>query len=529
MPEANDKCGIAAVHLKKPDGHPRGSAAYYLMRMLVQQQHRGQLSAGITTYNPERQILLQTKRGLGTVSEAFHLSHTAKRNAILDRYAGTSGIGHVRYATCGLNELSHVQPFERQHGRMWKWFSFAFNGNIANYSELRDKLRAQKYHLVREVDTETIMHFLSKQMLGEEEADIVNMFSNISTLFDGAYNLVYINAAGKLVAVRDPHGFRPISYFSEDEMTAVASETCAFTNLANNGTQSLKPGHMLIVDNDSVEVKQYAKCNKCAHCMFEWVYFANPSSVIEGKSVYEARYDLGKELAKVEPLEVNSDEYIVGPVPDTAIPFAHALAHELGIPTMEALIRNRYIGRTFIEGRDDRMARVKEKYTVNKAIVKGKKLILVEDSIVRGTTSRALLEYIRRVGKPKEIHLRVSCPPIKYPCFYGIDMSTMTELIAPKHMSKDEIYATGVDVSEKVIEAIRKEIGADSLVYLPHASLVKGIGLEGGARDLCMACLTGEYATPWGRNLAEKAKEAATKKGKGKAKGKADSCKRTYE
>lgn len=513
MSVANDKCGIAAINIDGDLGkHPLGASAHYLIQMLIQQQHRGQLSAGISTYNPERRQVLDTRCGLGTVQQAFRLGHESKRNSILRHFSGSRGIGHVRYATSGLDEPGYIQPFERSHGRVWKWFSFAFNGNLANYAELKDKLTGSNYHLIREVDTEVIMHFLAKQFLGESRVDVRDVFSNVSAIFDGAYNIAYMNAEGTLAVVRDPIGFRPLSYFSQPGMCAAASESCAFTNLTENSFKAIPPGHMLIVENNSVEVKRFAKSSRTAHCMFEWVYFANPSSVIDGRSVYESRWALGKKLADVEPLEVNSGDYVVGAVPDTATPAAHALSHELGLPTMEALIRNRYVGRTFIEGKE-RAERVKDKYTVNKAVVKGKKLILVDDSIVRGTTSRALVDYMRKRGKPKEIHMRVTCPPIKCPCFYGIDMSTQTELIAPRHMAKDELEATGVDASEKAIESIRREIGADTLVYNSIESMVRSINLEGGSRNLCMACLTGEYPTPCGRKLFEKAKRNFRKKG----------------
>ncbi len=520
MAEVHEECGIAAAALpaKSLKSAPKGGAAFYIVKMLLQQQHRGQLSAGLATYSQERRELIRTHRNLGTVREAFRLAHSGKAASLFEHYSGISGIGHVRYSTSGSNELSCVQPFERRHGRMWKWFSVAFNGNIANYAELKQQLEKSKYHLVREVDTEVIMHFIAKSFLGEKRREMADAFSELPQTFDGAYNIVYLNAEGTVVALRDPLGFKPLCYSidGEDGIFA-ASESCALTNVAADNIHSLEPGQMLIVEDGSARVERFAKSKQKAHCMFEWVYFSNPASIIDGKNVYEARWNLGKGLAKIETLNVNSEDYIVVPVPDTARPAADALAHSLGIPSMEGLLRNRYIGRTFIEG-EERARLVKDKYTVNKPVLRGKKVLLVEDSIVRGTTTKGLVNYIRREANPKEIHVRVTCPPIKCPCFYGIDMSTMTELIAPRHMGREEINATGVDASEKAIEGIRQEIGADSLLYLPIKSMLRGIDAERGEHDLCRACLSGEYPTACGKVLLEKAK-AAMRKG---------STKRTY-
>ncbi|MFH1256533.1 MAG: amidophosphoribosyltransferase [Candidatus Diapherotrites archaeon] len=498
-------CGVAAVYLPKPLSHyPKGSAAYYLYNMLLQVQNRGQLSAGITTYNKERLQMIDTYKKLGTVNEAFRVSNKEKFERIMKRYSGDRGIGHTRYATSGLNDEGSAQPFERHHGRTWKWFSFGFNGNIANFPELKKKLEKGKYHLVRNNDTEIILYFLAKQTLGERRGNLRTIFGNLSTQFDGAYNLVYVNADGDLAAIRDPLGFRPLSYAKTDDFVGAASESCALTRFSENNVKTINPGEMLLVNDGSVEVKRFAKCRKKAFCMFEWVYFANAASILEGKSVYDVRWRLGQELAKIETESVDMDTIVVA-VPDTARPAAESLSHEFGVPAMEGLLRNRYVGRTFIEGakRDER---VKEKFNINKTVLKGKKVILVEDSIVRGTTGKSLIDYIKREGKAKEVHMRVSCPPIRAPCFYGIDMSTMDELIATKHMQKKEAKDYGYhDVSEKTVKGIEKELGVDSLIYQKIDGLVKAIGLENGKRDLCMACLTGIYPTPWGEKLRDKA------------------------
>ncbi len=506
--EVKDECGVAAVYLpKKLDKYPIGGASYYLYKMLLQMQNRGQLAAGITTYNEDRKQLIDTFRKRGSVSEAFSTKIRPKSRAILQKYSGTKGIGHVRYSTSGADDIGSTQPFERHHGRKWKWFSFAFNGNLANFSELKKELEGKQYHLVRNLDTEVIMHFLEKEQLGDKKKPIDKVFADLSEKFDGAYNMVYADAEGTVTAMRDPVGVRPLCYVIDDDFVGAASESVAMSNLVNNGVKDLKPGEMLISDKSGVEVKRFAKSKRSAHCMFEYVYFANAASTLDGRSVYQVRWRLGQELAKQEKLEVNGNDWIVVPVPDTAKPSADAYAHTLGLPVMEGLVRNRYVGRTFIETKD-RMDRIKEKFNVNKSVLKDKKIILVDDSIVRGSTSQAIVQYLKERGMVKEIHMRVACPPIRSPCFYGIDMSTIGELIPNRNSTNEQIKkASFEDVDEGVVENISKEIGVDSLQYMSLRGLVKAINLENGKDDLCMACITGEYPTEWGTKLRVKALE----------------------
>ncbi|MBI2598263.1 MAG: amidophosphoribosyltransferase, partial [Candidatus Diapherotrites archaeon] len=409
--EARHECGLAAISLGDPlEKYPQGGAAYYLYRMLLQQQNRGQLAAGITTFNENREQVIDTYRKLGLVNEAFSSHIHEKSRAIMKKYEGTKGIGHIRYATCGLDDESYAQPFERHHGRRWKWFAFAFNGNIANFGPLKAQMEKDDYRLVRNIDTELILHHLEHQFRGDSKKTLPEVFANISDLFDGAYNIVFINATGHVAAIRDPQGFRPLSYAIEDDKVAIASESCALKNLGMENVKSVNPGEMVIVENNHTEVKQFAKPKKISRCMFEWVYFANAASVIDERSVYQARWRLGEELAKSETLNINEKDFIVVAVPDTAKPAADAFAHSLGLPSKEGLLRNRYVGRTFIEG-SGREERVREKYNLNVPIVEGKKVILIEDSIVRGNTSKPLVDYIKKTGKAKEVHVRVSCPP----------------------------------------------------------------------------------------------------------------------
>jgi amidophosphoribosyltransferase len=466
-------------------------------RLLLDLQNRGQLAAGMASFNPQREKILDTYKQLGTVIEAFRLNHQAKSDAILREYAGRAAIGHVRYATCGATDRSYAQPFERHHGCKWKWFAFAFNGQLANFSQLRDELLARTdYHLTRDTDTEVIMHYLSHELsqCGNDRPDLAQIFTNLCRQFDGAYNLVYLDAMGDMVVLRDPNGFRPLCYAQDGPLFAAASESVPLLNLGFQKVKSLEPGEMILIQDGHVRVERFAARRTPTHCFFEWIYFANVASTLDDRSVYLTRSSLGKELASQEleagkvPLDNGT---IVVPVPDTGKAAADAMAYELGIPSREGLIRNRYIGRTFIEGQN-RAERVQLKYTPLREVLQGKRVLLIEDTIVRSTTMKALLHDLRERGGAKEIHVRVACPPIIAPCFYGIDMSTVRELFAPRFMK-------GPRVTEEEQDAMAAELGADSLLYLPLESVARCIGLD--ADHLCRACITGKYPTQTGERL----------------------------
>jgi amidophosphoribosyltransferase len=504
MGELFHECGIAAIyHLSSsppsrlaPQGSP-GHVSRLMPRMLLDLQNRGQLAAGFTTFNPLRQNLLDTYKQIGTVIEAFRLNHRAKYDSLMAQHAGSAAIGHVRYATCGGNDLNSAQPFERHHGCKWKWFSLAFNGQLSNFSELRTGLLdLTDYHLTRETDTEIIMHYLSYELRGEKRPDLGRVFQNLSQKFDGAYNIVFLNAMGDLAVVRDPKGFRPLCYAQEGPLLAAASESVALLNLGFREVRSLEPGEMIVVQDNEVRIERYARKEKPAHCFFEWIYFANVASTLDDRSVYLTRTALGKELAHAElqagrvPLDRDT---IVVPVPDTGKAAADAMAFELGIPSVEGLMRNRYVGRTFIEG-EHRADRAKLKYTPLREVLEGKRVLLIEDTIVRSTTMKTLLKEIRERGAAREIHVRVACPPIVAPCFYGIDMSTVRELFAPRFM-------TGPMPTRQQLDEMARELGADSLFYLPLDAVARCIGLD--ESHLCRACLTGEYPTSTGEQLYE--------------------------
>jgi amidophosphoribosyltransferase len=463
--------------------------------MLLDLQNRGQLAAGFTTYNPQREKLLDTYKQIGTVIEAFRSNHQGKFDSIMREYAGRAAIGHVRYATCGANDRSYAQPFERYHGCKWKWFSLAFNGQLANFSDLRDDLlTVADYHLTRNSDTEVIMHYLSYELRADGRPDLVEVFSNLSRRFDGAYNIVFLNAMGDMVILRDPKGFRPLCYAQDGPLFAAASESVPLLNLGFQDVRSLEPGGIIVIQDNEIRFDRIAPRQPSSHCFFEWIYFANVASTLDDRSVYLARAALGRELARQErqrakvPLDQDT---IVVPVPDTGKAAADAMAFALGVPSVEGLIRNRYVGRTFIEGQN-RAERVQLKYTPLREVLEGKRVLLIEDTIVRSTTMKTLLHDLRERGGAREIHVRVACPPIVAPCFYGIDMSTVRELFAPRFMK-------GPEPTEAEQAAMAADLGADSLFYLPLEAVARCIGLNEGR--LCRACLTGDYPTPMGEQL----------------------------
>ncbi len=503
MQELHHECGIAAIyHLDSPNPSklvPKEGPEHVtrlMPRMLLDLQNRGQLAAGMTTFNPNRESVLSTYKQIGTVIEAFRLNHPAKFENIMSEHAGRAAIGHVRYATCGKNDRDHAQPFERYHGRKWKWFAMAFNGQITNYAHLKSELLTkQDYYLMRDLDTEVIMHYLSHELRGDDRPDLVQVFRNLSQKFDGAYNLVFMNGMGDMVVVRDPLGFRPLCYAIDGPMFGAASESIALTNLGFTSIKTLQPGEMVLIQDNKIRIERFAEPKpRTAHCFFEWIYFANVASTLDERSVYLSRAALGKELAIQEHrLGIIKPDYntVVVPVPDTGKAAADAMAFELGVPAVEGLMRNRHIGRTFIEG-SNRADRVRMKFSPLREVLEGRRVILVEDSIVRSTTLKSLLSLIRERGGAKEIHVRVACPPIIAPCFYGIDMSTVAELYAPKFMK-------GKVITLEEQQAMAKDLGADSLFYLPLDAIARCIRLP--AERLCRACITGEYPSEAGERM----------------------------
>ena len=508
MSELFHECGVAAIyHLSGtpselcPESDPDLTSSL-ITRMLLDMQNRGQLSAGLSRFHPdpENGQLIDTYRELGSVQEVFRLSHKKKARSLMDQYRGPAAIGHVRYATCGEDDRSYAQPFENHHFDRRKWFSFAFNGQLANYRELADELLAHPdHHLVRNSDTEVLMHQFSKQLRAQDGDCLIELMRGVDQRLDGAYSLAYMNAKGQMLIARDPLGIKPMCYAVQDHLFAAASESVALINLGfhRDNIRSLAPGHAITIIDGEMQIRQFADTVGQAHCFFEWVYFANVASRLDERGVYQVRTDLGREMARLEKewklFKVDEDTIVV-PVPDTSKAAADSMAFHMGIPSREGLIRNRYSGRTFIESTQEaRAKKAKIKYTPLREVLQGKRVVLVEDSIVRSTTMKALLDRIREEGGAAEIHVRVACPPIVAPCYYGIDMSTIGQLFAPK------FYAPGEPVTDAIQDDMAKLLGCDSLRYLPVDALASAVGIE--ESGLCRACVTGEYPTPTGQRL----------------------------
>ena len=501
MSDLYHECGVAAIyHLTGKGTSPlcpeqgADEISRLLPRMLLDIQNRGQLSAGMTSFNPHRKQLIDTYKELGGVSEVCRLSHRGKHESLMKEYAGRAAIGHVRYATCGAEDSSYAQPFERHHLQKHKWFSFAFNGQLANYQQLRRDIMAEgDSHLTRDNDTEIILHEISRELSGDRRPTLVDMWRSVAGRLDGAYSLALLNSLGDMLVVRDPLGIKPMCYAVEGPLFAAASESVALLNLGfqPENIKSLLPGQAISISGGELEIHRFADSPRRAHCFFEWVYFANVASTMDKRSVYLSRKALGEELARLETVTIDEDTIVV-PVPDTSKAAADAMAYRLNIPSREGLIRNRYTGRTFIEGTGSRMARVESKYTPLREVLEGKRVLLVEDSIVRSTTMKVLISRLRDLGRAREIHVRVACPPIVAPCFYGIDMSTINELFAPKFLEDGVLTLAAQD-------RMAAQLGADSLRYLPVESIARAIGFD--TDQLCQACITGEYPTPCGQEL----------------------------
>ncbi len=532
MSELNHECGVAAIyHLPGgttssicPNGNPL-HAARLIPRMLQDMQNRGQLSAGISRYhpNPRNSQLVDTYRELGSVTEVFRMSHKGKAENLLRKYSGPAAIGHVRYATCGKDDKSYAQPFENHSFDKRLWFSFGFNGQLANFAELSAGILAKQNHfMARQTDTEVLLHEFVHQIQSNLDQPLDEMLGTVNSRLDGAWSLAFLNARGEMLVARDPLGIKPMVYARQGSMFAAASESVALLNLGFERSEilSLPPGHAITISDGKFEMKQFAKQTGRAHCFFEWIYFANVASTIDERSVYLTRTALGKELADLERseglIEIDGNTIVV-PVPDTSKAAADSMAFHLGIPSREGLIRNRYSGRTFIESsQKQRTLKAKIKYTPLREVLEGKRIILVEDSIVRSTTMKALLQRVKEEGRAGEVHVRVACPPILAPCFYGIDMSSVKQLFGARFLNG------GQPLTLEMQEAMAAELNCDSLRYLPIESIARAI--EKPATELCRACITGQYPTPAGQKLYH-----LDLQGVGKSSGDLDEDFRVYE
>ena len=449
-----DSCGVFGVYSPNKDY----KAAYAVYNGLVSIQHRGQDCCGICVQKDGK---LSAEKGLGLVSEVF--SHEN-----LGQMPGCVGIGHVRYPTSGSGDVKNAQPFLLAFTR--NEFAFSFNGNIANYWEVRKKLMAKGLTFTSESEMELVGMLYSIALNAKD--NIYDATKEVMAQLDGSYSLIFLDASGNLYAVRDPQGFKPLCVGQDEKgNTFFSSESCALEVMGVKEFREVKPGEVLKVSNEKgLHGKQVVEPKAVSRCMFEFLYFARGDSVIEGKLCNSVRQKLGAALAKMHPVKA---DYVV-PVPDSGRSFALGYAHASGIPYEEGLMKNRYIFRTFIMPEQGlREKAVRAKLSPVREIIEGKRIVLVDDSIVRGTTLASIVKLIRDAGA-KEVHVRIGCPPVIAPCYMGMDFPTYSELVA----------------ANNPIEGIRKLIGADTLGYSDPEAVMEAIGL---GDTLCMACLTDKY------------------------------------
>lgn len=450
----NEECGVFGIW-----GHKEAAQlSYYGLHAL---QHRGQEGAGIVTTDGQQ---LRAVKGEGLVNDVFNEEK-------LRTATGHAAIAHARYATAGGNGIENVQPllFRSSTGSL----AIAHNGNLVNATHLKQYLERSGSIFNSTSDTEVVVHLIKKSSHSPFRAKVKNALS----LLKGAFSILLLTNDSMIVA-RDRNGLRPLSLGKLGDAWVVASETCAFDLIGAEYVREVEPGELLIISNDGLEVDSYVEKEQRTMCAMEYVYFARPDSNIDGINVHMARKRMGKELAR-ECKHIDAD--VVTGVPDSSISAAIGFAEESGIPYELGLIKNRYVGRTFIQPTQELRERgVKMKLSPVVQVVKGKRVIMVDDSIVRGTTSRRIVRMLKEAGA-KEVHVVISSPPMTDPCFYGIDTSTHEELIASNHN----------------VEEIRQAIGADSLTFLSVEGLVKATDrpFEDENGGLCMACFTGKYPT----------------------------------
>jgi amidophosphoribosyltransferase len=450
----HEECGVAAIY-----GHPEASKLAYLS--LYALQHRGQESAGISTSDGE---LIHTRKAMGHVADIFTVP-------VLAELTGSLAIGHTRYSTTGDTVERNAQPFSVHcnKGRI----AVAHNGNITNAAELRADLESRGSIFQASSDTEVILHLVAHS----RERTLAGALRDALLQLEGAFSLVFL-AQNRIIVARDPHGFRPLAMgqleFSGGPPAHVfASETCAFDLINAVYMGDVQPGEMVIVGPEGVTRERFAPAARKAQCVFEHVYFSRPDSIVFGRPVQESRETMGVLLAREAP----ADADIVVPVPDSGNAAALGYSAESGLPYRQALIRNHYVGRTFIEpSQAIRDFGVKLKLNAVRSLLEGKSVVLVDDSIVRGTTSRKIVRMVRQAGA-REVHMRISCPPTISPCFYGVDTPNKSELIAANNST----------------EEIRRFIEADSLAYLSMPGLQHSVADTNG--DYCYACYTGDYPT----------------------------------
>lgn len=429
-------------------------------------QHRGQESAGISCTDGETTV---THREMGLVSDIFNTQ-------VLSGLPGRSAIGHVRYSTSGSSDIGNAQPLMVEYSR--GYLAMAHNGNLTNAKIVKNELQNYGSIFQSSSDTEVVIQLMA---LAHEDSTVLRLISALKRV-EGSYSIVTLTN-NELIAVRDPLGFRPLCLGKLKNSHVISSETCAFDLIGAKYIREIEPGEILVINNEGLTSFKPFKEAEHRHCIFEFIYFARPDSYMFGKTVYSVRKALGKQLALDS--SVNADMVI--PIPDSGISAALGYSQESGIPFELGLIRNHYVGRTFIEPKESiRHFGVKLKLNALRDIVKGKRIVVIDDSIVRATTGRKIIKMLRQYGA-KEIHFRVSSPPTIYPCFYGIDTPARSQLIASSHTTAE----------------VNRYMGSDTLEYLTIESMQKALG--NGGYTYCDACFSGAYPSrfPWGMELEQ--------------------------
>ena len=441
-----DECGVFGIY-----GHPEAANLTYLG--LYALQHRGQESVGIASSDGAR---LRLHKAMGYVNDV-------KESELL-ALAGTSAVGHVRYSTAGESGLKNAQPIliDCAHGEI----AVCHNGNLVNARELRDQLVQAGSIFQTTSDTEVLLHLYARSKAESIEQALIESIAQAR----GAFSLVLLTK-DRMIAVRDPHGFRPLAIGALGDSYIACSETCALDLIGATYLRDVEPGEMIVAGPNGLRSYRPFAPAPASHCIFEHVYFARPDSYVFGQSVNEVRTEQGRRLAKEQPVDAD----VVVPIPDSGVCAATGYAESSHIPLRMGLIRNHYVGRTFIQPQQSiRHFNVKVKLNPVRSILEGRRVVLIDDSIVRGTTSRKIVKMVRAAGA-KEVHMRISCPPTISPCFYGVDTPRKSELIAATH----------------TVEEIRQYIEADSLGYLSLEGLLGTVGEKRGS--YCTSCYTGEY------------------------------------
>ncbi len=452
----HEECGIFAVH-----DHPQASAltAFGLHAL----QHRGQEATGIVSYDGHE---FYSHRGLGKVGDNFSSPE------VVAKLKGNLAIGHNRYATTGETTLRNVQPLYADFE--FGGFALAHNGNLTNAYTIRQTLVERGALFQSTTDTEVIFHLMATARDNDLAGRLIAALKQV----EGAYSIVAL-AGGQIIGVRDPYGMRPLSLGKIDGAYVLSSETCALDITGAEFIRDIEPGELVVIDGNGI--KSFKPFANAPHrfCVFEYIYFARPDSVLEGRSVYEARRKIGIELAREAPALAD----VIVPVPDSGVPAAIGYAAESGLPFELGIIRSHYVGRTFIQPTDRiRSLGVKMKHNANRDVVEGKRVVLVDDSIIRGTTSRKIVDIVRSAGA-KEVHMRISSPPTAFSCYYGIDTPEQSHLLAHTHS----------------LAEMAREIGVDSLAFISFDGLYRAMGearRDPVSRSFCDACFTGDYHIP---------------------------------